>query len=375
MKIISYESNAGPNDLHFPKMNFSRLNLIVGDSGTGKTRLLNTIFNGALMAVQKAALFVGYWDITFEHQNQLYRWVIQTGGEKGNEKIQSEKIAKLSENGEEQVLVKRTQNTFIFNGKELPKLGPRQTSIALLQEEDLIKPLYLGFSSIMRRSFWGQDLQIAVSLGSVPQIFLEKIKKSGNKDDLFPLPLSLNGRLYILSQYFKDTYDRICKEFMTVFPFVLNYDLLDTEKFGVHLPGFVPVFAVQERHLGQSWIPLDQLSSGMQKVLLILTDIFTMPESGAVYLVDEYENSLGISAINFFPSILLESSPQSQFIMTSHHPYIIGNVPVKSWIVLHRKGKKVLFKQGEALEERYSRSKQKAFVQLINDPFFTEGVE
>jgi hypothetical protein len=375
MKIISYESNAGPNDLHFSKMYFSQLNLIVGDSATGKTRLLNTIFNGGVMAVQRGKLFVGSWDITLEHQNQLYRWVIQTGGEKGDEKVQSEKIAKLKENGEEEVLVLRTPNTFIFADKELPQIGSRETSITLFQEEDLIKPLYLAFSSIMRRSFFGPDLEMAGALESVPQIFLEKIKKSRNKDDLFPLGLGLNGRLYILSQYFKDTYERICKEFMTVFPFVLNYDLLNAEKFGFHSPGFFPVFAVRERHMGETWIPLDQLSSGMKKVLLILTDIFTMPENGGVYLLDEYENSLGINAINFFPSILFESGTKSQFIITSHHPYIIGNVPVKSWMVLHRRGKEVLVKQGVELEERYSKSKQKAFVQLINDPFYTEGIE
>ena len=375
MKIISYESNAGPNDLHFSKMYFSQINLIVGDSATGKTRLLNTIFNSGVMAVQRGKLFVGSWDITLEHQNQLYRWVIQTSGEKEDEKVQSEKIAKLKENGEEEVLVLRTPKAFIFADKELPQIGSRESSITLLQEEDLIKPLYLGFSSIMRRSFFGPDLELVGALGSVPQIFLEKIKKSRNKDDLFPLGLGLNGRLYILSQYFKDIYERICKEFMTVFPFVLNYDLLNAEKFGFHFPGFVPVFAVRERHMGETWIPLDQLSSGMKKVLLILTDIFAMPENGAVYLLDEYENSLGINAINFFPSILFESNTKSQFIITSHHPYIIGNLPVKSWIVLHRKGKEVLVKQGAELEERYSKSKQKAFVQLINDPFYTEGIE
>jgi len=179
----------------------------------------------------------------------------------------------------------------------------------------------------------------------------------------------------MLSQYFKDTYDRICKEFINVFPFVSNYDVLNAEDFGLHLPGIVPVFAVKERHMGETWIPLDQLSSGMKKVLLILTDIFTMPENGGVYLLDEYENSLGINAINFFPSILFESGTKSQFIITSHHPYIIGNIPVKSWIVLHRKGKEVLVKQGAEIEERYSKSKQKAFVQLINDPFYTEGIE
>jgi len=376
MKIISYEARGGPrSDLHFSKMYFSQLNLIVGDSGSGKTRLLNTIFNGAVMAVQRDKFFLGSWDLTLEHQGQIYRWSIETGGEGDDERVQNEKIAKLKENGEEELLVQRTLDTFIFAGKELPRLGPKESSITLLQEEDLIKPLYSGFSSIMRRSFSGSDLELAAALESVPQKFLKKIQKSKDKDDLFSSGLSLNPRLYILSQYFKDTYERICKEFINIFPFVSNYDVLNAEDFGIHFPGIVPVFAVKEKHIEKTWIPLDQLSSGMKKVLLILTDIFTMPQNGGIYLLDEYENSLGINAINFFPSILFESGTKSQFIITSHHPYIIGNVPVKSWIVLHRKGNEVLVKQGVALEERYSKSKQKAFVQLINDPFFTEGIE
>jgi hypothetical protein len=377
MKIIFYEAHSGlGSDLHFSKMNFSQLNLIVGDSGCGKTRLLNTIFNGAMMAVQRDKFFLGSWDITLEHENQFYHWSLETGGEEEDERVQSEKIAKVNpENGEEEPLVIRTLNSFVFVGKELPRVGPKQTSITLLSEEESIKPLYSGFSSIMRRSFSGPELEIAAALEPVPQKFLKKIQKSKNMDDLFPLNLSLNPRLYILSQDFKETYERICKEFVSTFPFVSNCAVLSAEDFGHHIPGIVPVFAVQERRAGKKWIPLDQLSSGMKKVLLILTDILTMPKAGGVYLLDEYENSLGINAINFFPSIIFECGTNSQFIITSHHPYIIGNVPVKSWIILHRKGNQVLVKQGASLEERYGKSKQKAFVQLINDPFFTEGIE
>ena len=44
-----------------------------------------------------------------------------------------------------------------------------------------------------------------------------------------------------------------------------------------------------------------------------------LPEEGCVYLIDEYENSLGVNAINFFPSVLFEAASKSQFIITSHH--------------------------------------------------------
>ena len=113
----------------------------------------------------------------------------------------------------------------------------------------------------------------------------------------------------------------------------------------------------------------------MKKVLLILSDIFILPKEGCIYLIDEYENSLGVNAINFFPSVLYEAAEKSQFIITSHHPYIIGNVPVKDWTILYRKGNIVYVKQGDELEEKFGKSKQKAFIQLINDPFYIEGVE
>jgi len=54
MRIISYETGGGTkNELNFLKINFGKMNLIVGDSATGKTRLLNTIFNGASFVVRK----------------------------------------------------------------------------------------------------------------------------------------------------------------------------------------------------------------------------------------------------------------------------------------------------------------------------------
>ena len=185
--------------------------------------------------------------------------------------------------------------------------------------------------------------------------------------------MNLNCRLYVLSLHFKHVYEQICSEFKAVFPFVSQVKLLDVEDFGIHVPvpGIVPVFALKEKTIDK-WVPLREFSSGMQKVLLMLTDLFLLPGEGGVYLIDEYENSLGINAINFFPSILLEADNPSQFIITSHHPYIINKVPVKSWFVLHRTGPNVTIKYGDELEERFGKSRQQAFIQLINDPFYVE---
>ena len=132
---------------------------------------------------------------------------------------------------------------------------------------------------------------------------LKKIKKTKSLEDLFHSNLNLSCKLYILSEVFKETYEKICVEFRATFPFVSEVKLIDADRFGLHYPGIVPVFALKEK-FNDKWVPLNEFSSGMKKVLLILSDIFILPEEGCVYLIDEYENSLGVNAINFFPSVL-----------------------------------------------------------------------
>ena len=376
MKIISYLGGGTKEEqLQFPEIKFFKVNLIVGDSGTGKTRLLNTIFNAGRMAVNTNQFFEGWWNILFEHEGIKFRWELDTVNDDNVEEkiIKKEKLS-IYENNDEKIIVNRTEDSFFFNDDKLPKLSGRETSIVLLKNEDAIKPIYDAFKFIIRRNFSGSDLEEATIMAPLSQPQINKIKKHRNKDEIFHKITNVNSRMYLFENYFKEIYTKICDEFISIFPFVKELKILDAEYFGLSFPGIVPVFSLKEKE-GNKWIALHNFSSGMKKVLLILTDIFVLPMTGAVYLIDEYENSLGMSAINFFPDILFESDTPSQFIITSHHPYIIGNVPVRDWIVLNRKGLKVFVKQGVELEDRYGKSKQKSFIQLINDPFFTGGVE
>ncbi len=112
----------------------------------------------------------------------------------------------------------------------------------------------------------------------------------------------------------------------------------------------------------------------MQKVLLILTDIYTLP-NGSIYLIDEYENSLGVSAIDFFPSFLTDLERDIQFIITSHHPYLINNIPVQNWLVFHRDGSQVQVRYGEENIKAYGESKQTRFLKLLNDPFYSRDID
>ena len=92
---------------------------------------------------------------------------------------------------------------------------------------------------------------------------------------------------------------------------------------------------------------------------------------GSVYLIDEYENSLGVNAVNFLPGFLSEFGEDAQFLITSHHPYLINSTPMTNWSVFQRSGSKVKVQAGEELMVKYGPSKQDAFIQLINDPDYS----
>lgn len=369
MKILEYEFSTDNWNIH--KVNFQQFNLIVGDSGTGKTRLLNTIFNlGSYVAKSKLVVRNrNEWKLSLGIGDDKYYWNIITEEEENDPIVKSE-ILYLNE----KLILKRERNEIIIGDITLPKLPRDVMSISVLKEEEILKPLYNGFSKIMRRNFFTDVLEISAGIYPVNERILDKI---GSKKDLFELfksDLGLNPKLYILSNYFPDIYEKIITLFKEAFPFVTDISIVDSSSFDLlNIPGRAPIFCIKESSVDKL-IRLDELSSGMQKTLLILTDLLSMPDD-SIYLIDEYENSMGIGPLDVLPNLLLSEDIDTQIFVTSHHPYIITKIPVKNWYVAHRKGPDVIFTYGEELEKRYSVSSQEKYIQLINDPIFYEGAE
>ncbi len=54
-------------------------------------------------------------------------------------------------------------------------------------------------------------------------------------------------------------------------------------------------------------------------------------------LIDEFENSLGINCIDELTNSIVTAERNLQFIITSHHPYIINNIDYTHWKVVTRK--------------------------------------
>ncbi|MDM8552879.1 AAA family ATPase [Desulfobacterales bacterium HSG2] len=375
MKIISYEyRQSGNTEWKFSRVELRNMNLLVGDSGTGKTVFLNTIFNLAGIAFGSEPLLYGHWKIKFKQDESVYNWEIEAEQfSNGKTLLMMEHLCQETENGKIPI-VERNEDWFKFSGKEMPKLSRENTSIFLLREEEKIKPLHLGFGNISRRNFSENALNENIRHEAVPSDFSDEQMDTLLK--LRNMNAGINLKLYFLSREKPEIFRILCNYYTEVFPFIEKIEIKDLKELEPHLKAtgmFIPVFCIKERYVDR-WIPADQLSSGMKKVLLVLTDVCIFPEEG-ICLIDEYENSLGVNAINFFPSFLADIETDKQFIITSHHPYIINKIPVENWFVFHRKGSEIKIRYGRENVERFGRSKQQRFIQLINDPFYNEGVE
>jgi predicted ATPase len=345
------------------------LNLFVGESGSGKTRILNVLFNIANFAHKNERFCAGNWSMDFSHKGNFYQWEY-SGITEGKDKniITKEILRDLNANGEE--LFARTEEGLKFKGSLVPKLSSNTSAIHLFKEEESVAGAYEALATVMRRNFFGDDLAVAISYQTLPNKYLSKDFKM-SLEDIYAANLVLNNKLFLLSKYVPAMFELIVEHYKRVFPFIEQLSFKKAEN--LPIAGDAIALLLSEKGVAKP-IPLADISSGMQKVLLILADVVVSPPE-TLYMIDEYENSLGVNAINFLPSFLAECGRDKQFIITTHHPSLINAIPVENWFVFHRQGTKIRIKQGDELAGKFSRSKQEKFIQLLNDPFFIEGDE
>lgn len=346
------------------------INLFVGASGSGKTRVLNMLFNIATFVTSDSRFCSGNWEMKYEHAGRNYFW--KYAGEKTNDKtfVLSETLSVL-EAGVETLIFSRDKSNIIFEGAPTPKLSPSSSAIFLLKEEDSIRPAHEAFSKILRRSFSDDELANVKQYQSIPRHLVKKMESSPDLKTLFTSGLRLSTYLYFVERFYKSKFEQICEQFKRVFPFIEDITISTLSE--IHHELDAPVAFFKETGVKKP-IAVHDLSSGMQKVLLIITDVITSPDE-FLYLMDEYENSLGINAIDFLVPFINECGAERQFILTSHHPSLINAIPVEDWFVFHRKGSRIQVKFGRELIEKYGKSRQQKFIQLINDPFYVEGNE
>ncbi|MCK5719131.1 MAG: ATP-binding protein [Thiomargarita sp.] len=390
IKSLSFHNNK--TNWHLEKVSFDVLNLLVGISGVGKTKILE-----ALGLIKKVATSKEYeldgieWKICFCHKDQEYIWelkseksgsvsdnssdnsLIKLLGEKENTKIIFEKITNITK---EEVIVKRSNELFEWSGtKVVPKLKRTESVITLLSEEENISPINQAFKNFIKlEANEYKSLGITNNSGLVVDLDKIKLKDEEKKQIHFQefkkqfVRHPMLVRAFFLQKFYQKQFKELKEKFIDIFPFVEDIAIRNVRIMNeTHL-----FFEIKEYSL-RDWIYQDKISSGMFRTLAYLIEISLAPE-GSVILIDEFENGLGINCMPGTADFILDREIESQFILTSHHPYIIHNIPWENWQIVTRQGNKVKVTRATDIHELDTASSLDKFTQLINLAEYEEGI-
>lgn len=371
MRINSIEFHDKARNWRLEKTTFDDFTLLVGASGVGKTQILR-----AITAIKQIAFSRNYassrfissvdWKINFNvSQTEQYIW---SGSFNEDAEIHSEELIL---NGRE--ILRRTAEEIIFQDEKTPKFPRRASILTVIEEEPLIAPIPTGFRKIIYSQYAEKMLRgLAFRYSEY-----EEISSVTTIDEI--LEGYMDTELKMLSGY-KNQHPKFTKIkdiFTSIFPQIedVKIEIEDDNSKRIRPRSLMvrdkPILQLKEKKI-DTWIPEQSISSGMLRTFWHLCEIFLAPE-GSVILIDEFENSLGVNCIGALTDEILNSERNLQFIITSHHPYIINNVDMQYWKIVTRNGGVV--KTHTAEELKLGKSKHRAFTELTNNIEFRTGKE
>ncbi len=370
MKILELEYEDKTTGWKLEKTKFDNFNLLVGLSGVGKTKILRAIESLRTISLGKPQNGVK-WNVTFtdndnkEHiwkgeyeELPLYYYRKRDWGyspDTNEPKVLSEDLYSQGI-----AIFHRTLETTSFSGNETPKLSPFESVIKLFNADNQIISVANSLKQILKiDSFWGLPFSVDLKFANEVSKDINVLKKRN---------IAASTKLFLAYKYFPKIFNEIKMNFIQVFPTIKDIRFIKLSEASNKTTETVNV-EIKEKS-NNKWISFTDISEGMIKTLIYLTQLF-LYSKGTLILIDEFENSLGINCIDVVTEILQENH-NLQFIITSHHPYIINKISPKYWKIVTRKGSIVTVK--DANEKSFARSHHEAFIQLMNLKEYREGI-
>jgi predicted ATPase len=372
MKIQSFKFSNHKENWHIEEVKFEDLNLLVGGSGVGKTRILKAL--NLICDIAKGRnrnLDDLEWSINFSHLGQNYRWELKSSSIKNEEifinlneseqtEIVYEKLVRYDDDSEIEILLRSGLDSK-FNNEKLPKLKRTESAITLLSEEDLIIPVRQAFKQLIFNFETRQKWMIGLGYDPAKMELLDEIKLNAYDFQEYFAGDPPVLKAFCLQKFFPHLFNEIKEYYIDIFPELKDVRVSSKRDSD---GDFLLFFEIQENGL-EDWIPQQRISSGMFRTLIFLIEVISAPKE-SVILIDEFENSLGINCMAELTDFLLDKSPDVQFILTSHHPYIINNIPWKTWQIVSKSGNKVKVRKASDIPALDTASSLDKFTQLIN---------
>lgn len=381
MTILNFKFEDTTFDWQLAEFSLNKLTLLVGASGVGKTQILKAII--ALKRIANGQSLNGIsWKIEFTTlSNQKYIWegAFENKGInifidededdiKNKPKISNEKLYLNDE-----LIVDRNGDRILFLAVPTIRLSQQESIIHLLKEEEKIKPAYDSLQQLN----YADHANSANPIYGFSASFLNAKKLAKKYNTLKKIQeseLQTALKLFFVQSADKKVFATIKQRFADIFPQIEDLKIAPLENKDNELPDYFkdyPFIQIKEKGV-KHWINQNKISSGMFRTLMQLSELYLCAE-GTVFLIDEFENSLGINCINEITNDILASKRKLQFVLTSHHPYIIDAIGYNNWKLVTRNAG--IIKTHDIEKFNIGKSKHSAFMQLIQLEEYQTGQE
>ncbi|MCK5525407.1 MAG: ATP-binding protein [Thiomargarita sp.] len=355
---------------HLEETNLDPFNLLVGISGVGKTLITEAIKLICQVATESDYQLEGIeWKIGFVHKGQKYEWTLKSALMKADDLIRLLKedhstqtqILYEKMTTTQEIIAERSNDFFSFKKENVtPSLNKHESIVTLFSEDETISAIRHAFQSVIfsERNTFQQHFSSPLNFNTITFKEFE--------ETLTQVPLLVKA--FFLQKFHQNEFSEIKQYLINIFPSIgdLKVELIENHNHKLF-------FRFKEKE-SDNWIPQHRMSAGMFRTLTHLIEISLAP-TGSVIVIDEFENSLGINCMPDLVAFILSHAPNLQFIITSHHPYVINNIPWQNWKLVKRHKNRVNVNDAKDIPEfRDEESFHEKFIQLINHPDYRKSV-
>jgi energy-coupling factor transporter ATP-binding protein EcfA2 len=352
LKTLGYEEFQGqPKNWKIEQTDFGNINLVVGKNSSGKTRLLNIVSGLAkLVSGRIQPKFTsGTWDCLFERAKgqatESQRYYLELN----NSIVASEKFSvrrsQIMERNAEGVgfVVKKSNDARIRYKVPLDQL------MAVVRRDELQHP---QFDQLYE---WGKKLCI-YRFGS--DLGRNNIVVTGQTEPVADLQLSDQEENAAL--VFKRTSERFGEVFKSKILSDLREVGFPCRDIGLSNPptsivfGEPPAFLAILEEGVQAPIAQNDMSQGMYRALAVIIQVNAnilwaqsrkvgrqlMAGDSPMVVIDDIGEGLDFSRSRALVGLLIRAAKEHQFqlLMSSNDRFIMNDVPLEHWTILHRQG-------------------------------------
>lgn len=377
LKKIEYSELGGQPDVWgFKGVVLEKVNLLVGQNATGKTRTIAAIswLANMLAGLHPQLLSSGSYTVEFSDSNDVYQYFL---------KIEQQKVLfeKLIVNGKVNVERNTDGAGELFaeavGSGQMIKFKISENQLTVFSKRDAIQHPYLE-----KLFEWANGVRLyafGTALGKDSGFAVDDINQ------LQANPRDTSGAAALLVRGVKDFGESFRSGIVELMS-KIGYSLAAIDVAPNPNAGFIPaglplqmIYAVEKGRTSRIFQP--EMSQGMFRVLSLLIQISynIQKRSATTILVDDIGEGLDFERSSGIIKLIVEAAEKSdmQLVMSTNDRFVMNGVPLKYWQVIKRRG-------GECVIYSYANSKdifdEFEFTGLSNfsflaTDFISQGVE